>query len=233
VKKHLLHCQAWLTALCCLATGSLLAAELHGEPPPLDKAGRFWVYRDGTANPRMPFSPYGWMSDAAPSDVIQLDLECHDSPHVLDATTAANGDNTCLRLTVNWTNATWAAVSFISGPDKPAWWGNTNGGTYYDLRKLHRKKLIAYLRGDKGGERVTVKLGILAQRPFGDSLAKPIASDLLELSTSWQRYELDLSAEPPEELSHICNGFGILLERSSQPGESTRTRIYLDNIYFE
>ena len=232
MKPNLLSCLIAWTLLAGAAEGSAPPAETRAEAPPLDSAGRFWVYRNG-ARTNLPFSPYGWMTDGVATNVIRLDTESRKSPHNGLIHPRAPEEELCLQLTVNWTNATWAAVAFISGPDQLAWWGEDGRGKHFDLRVLSKKKLVFHLRGERGGERVKIQVGILGNRKFGDSLIKPITSGLLTLTNSWQQFEIDLSTAPKEELARVCNGFGILVERSEQTGEPNQTDIFLDDAYYE
>jgi hypothetical protein len=42
-----------------------------------------------------------------------------------------------------------------------------------------------------------------------------------------------LNSVANSELAHICNGFGVSVERGNQPGTANETVFYLDDIYFE
>ena len=202
--------------------------------PAFDPQGFFWVYRNGATHPKMPFSPYGWMSDATNlSQVVQIDLECHDHPNAITKPPTPERER-CIRLKVTWGEATWASVAFISGTDKPPWWGETNtGGRYYNLGALPKKKLVFYARGDKGGEVIKAQVGALGDKPFGDSLASPVISDDLKLTQDWKRFEIDLKDAPAAELAKICNGFGVVAEQATQPGSPGETQFYIDDVYFE
>lgn len=186
----------------------------------------------------MPFSPYGWMSDSTNlSTIIQVDLECRDHPNTLVRSSTRGSTSPekerCIKIKVTWEDATWASIAFISGPDKPPWWGETAGGRYYNLSGLAKKKLIFFTRGDRGGESIKAQIGVLAGKPYGDSLTKVLATDEIKLTADWTRQEVDLKDVPPAELARICNGFGILIERVNQPGSPSDTQFYLDDIYFE
>jgi len=209
------------------------APDSQVHPPTLDAQGRFWVYRNGTTHPKMPFTPYGWMSDATNlSQIIQTDVESRDHPNTIIKPPTPERDF-CIRLKITWGEATWASVGFISGPDKPAWWGETNTGRHYNFGALPKKKLVFYARGDKGSEVIKAQVGALGDKPFGDSLAKPIVSEELKLTLDWTRFELDLKGASNADLASICNGFGILVERESQSGSPLETQFYIDDVYLE
>lgn len=217
------------------ASTSTGAARSPGLAPKLDSQGRFWVYRNGPSQPRMPFTPYGWMSDITNNltQMIKVDLEHHENPNNAFKPTRQSEKDACILLKVNWDNASWAGIAFISGPDKPAWWGETSRGRYYNLSSLPKKKLVLYARGQSGGEIIKVQLGVLAGKPYGDSLSKPFVSEELKLAQEWARHEIDLQPIPAAELMRVSNGFGIVVDQGSQPGPGTETQVYVDDIYFE
>lgn len=230
ISKLFVIAAAWLA----LAT-NLAAADPDPQirPPTLDSEGRFWVYRNGPTHPKMPFTPYGWMSDATNlSAIINVDLENLDHPNTITKTSPPERERCiCIRLT--WDDATWASVGFISGSDKPAWWGDSNNGRYYNLGALAQKKLVFYARGDKGGEVIKAQIGALGDKPYGDSLANPITSEELKLTPDWARFEINFKDVKSSDLQKICNGFGVVVERANQNGSPAETRFYLDDIYFQ
>lgn len=234
MKHHILQFIA-TGAVCLLPLAAISAQpELHVRPPTLDADGRFWVYRNGLAHPPMPFAPYGWMSDVSNlTDVVKLDLTCTDNPNRIMKTSGLSEKDSCIRAQITWGDATWASVAFISGSDNPPWWGDTATGRYYNLASLTKKKLIFFARGEHGGESIKVQVGILGDKPYGDSLHKPIVSEEIPLTQDWTRYEIDLQNVPANELEHICNGFGFTVARDNQNGSPNETVFYLDDIYYE
>ena len=234
MKNHNTNQFAIALALLTLAAISLPAdPETQVRQPTLDSEGRFWVYRNGETHPKMPFSPYGWMSDATNlSQIIHVDLECLDHPNTIIKTSPPERER-CISMKVTWGDATWASVAFISGPDKPPWWGDSNTGWYYNLGALPKKKLVFYARGAKGGEVIKAQIGALGDKAFGDSLANPIVNDGLKLTQDWTRFEIDLTNAPASQLGKICNGFGVVVERAAQSGSPVETQFYVDDVYFE
>ncbi len=209
------------------------ADDMDVRQPKLDIEGRFWVYRNGPAHPPMPFSPYGWMSDATNlAEIIRVELTCRDHPNK-EPKAAQPETEQCIRIKVDWKDATWISVGFISGPDKPPWWGETNRGRYFNLGNLAKRKLIFFARGEKGGETIKAQIGMLGDKPFGDSTPSPIVTDEIKLNRDWERHEIDLKDVPPANLARICNGFGVIAERAGQPASSTETSFYIDTVYFE
>ncbi len=218
--------------LCLLSTVPLGAqTEIRARAPILDADGRFWVYRNGLAHPPMPFSPYGWMSDVTNlTQLIKIELTCSNNPNRVTKTSGPSEKDACIRMKID---ATWASVAFISGPDSPPWWGETDGGRHYNLASLAKKKLVFYARGEHGGEVIKAQIGMLGDKQYGDSLHKPIVGEEITLTQDWTRHEIDLNSIANSELQHICNGFGVNVERGSQGGSPDETVFYLDDIYFE
>ncbi|HXD00901.1 MAG TPA: hypothetical protein VN048_16285 [Verrucomicrobiae bacterium] len=229
-----------LWCLMAFAMLALLPATLRGasdldvRQPVLDGQGRFWIYRNGPAHPPMPFSPYGWSSDATNlTELIHVDLDCRENPNPDSKIAMSTETEQCIRVHVDWKDATWISIAFISGPAKPPWWGETNRGRYFDLSGLAKKKLVFYARGEHGGEIIQAQMGMLGDKPFGDSLHNPVIGQEMKLTQDWVRQEIDLKDLSPADLAHICNGFGVIVERANQSGSPTETQFYLDDIYFE
>jgi hypothetical protein len=234
MKKQIIKYLAIILTLAVFTENSLRGdPSLQMRQPKFDSEGRFWLYRNGAMHPKMPFSPYGWMSDGTNlSQIIQMDLECRDNPYTVIAPPQPERER-CIRLKITWGEASWASVAFISGPDSPPWWGDSNIGRYYDLSTLPKKKLVFYARGEKGGEVIKAQIGALGDKAFGDSLSSPINSDELTLTPNWTRYEIDLNSVPSSGLTNICNGFGVVVERSSQSQTPDETQIFLDDIFYQ
>jgi hypothetical protein len=174
------------------------------------------------------------------AQLIHVDVDCPDHPNPSwssnssGATPGASSEKErCIRVKLTWGDALWANIAFISGTDKPPWWGDTKAGRHYNLSSLPKKKLVFFARGERGGEIVKAQIGALGDRPFGDSLPKPVVTDDLKLTKDWVRYEVDLKDVPSSQLTRICNGFGLVAERLSQPETATETQFYIDDVYYE
>lgn len=198
------------------------AEELDIRKPPLDKEGRFWVYRELAEDDDfdlLPFIPYGWMPKEA-ADMMTLSLNHESNAR----------EKRCIAATVKkWVPPWWCGVAFISGPDNPPFWGEEDIGWYYDLSGLKKKKLVFYVRSDSN-TRIQVKVGILGDKQFGDSLKLPAQTKWLKLKKEWTRYELALSKY---DLSRVCNGFTFVLARNQQEEPRAPVDFFIDDIYFE
>ncbi|MCC7492527.1 MAG: hypothetical protein IT204_09285 [Fimbriimonadaceae bacterium] len=207
----------WLAALLLTA---LAGCAQSAEPrrPPVDANGWFWVYND---QPDMPFTPYGYMPAEA-GQMARIDWQSTADP--------ADGQR-CVAVEITWRPPGWLGVAAFSGPAEPAWWGDDDRGQPYDLSGFG--KLVLWARGAQGGERIRVALGTLAGKPHGDSLPAPLESDPFVLTTTWQRYELDLRGQPPAARRAVVSGFTLLLNQDQQPGQPAVTRCWLDRIGYE
>lgn len=218
-----------LLALCLLALAPAVAGQVRAgafdvrKPQLVDN--KFWLYGHGSAG-KLAFVPYAWMPENA-GQFAQLDPESRDQPNPEPGEEAGSG--TCMAVSVKWQSPYWFAVAFVSGPSAPPWWGEDNRGWYYDLSGL--KKLVFYARGENGGERIQVKVGILGDKKYGDSLPFPVESRWLPLTKEWKRYEVDFATAKPR--NRIANGFTFVLSRDQQEGNARTTRFFLDTIYME
>lgn len=223
--------------LCGMITVICGSEEEKIRKPPLDKQGRFWVYKDGLTlmdkklgvkpvSPYgIPFAPYAWMPEAA-SEMIQMTLEHKDRPY--------EGDM-CIAVSVTWKNPYWCGVGFVSGPDKgkpgAPWWGKTDHGWYYDLSGLKKKRFVIHMRGENGGERVQWKVGFLCHEKHGDSLTFPAETKWLKLEAGWTRFELDLRKKDLSKICSLC--FVVALAEQEVSDADEPVTFYVDSVYFE
>lgn len=204
-------------------------ADLDVRTPELDAQKRFYLYGQSTGTLRLPFIPHGVMPEGA-DKIVTIDIASKDKPFAEKPDEGASA--TCAAVTIQWDNAlNWCGWAWMAGPD--GFWGATSDGIYYDLRKLPKKRLVFYARGAAGGERIQVKVGILGDKKFGDSIKLPVQSRWLALKPEWVRYEVDLSGLPGEQLQRVTNGFTVTVDRTQQAGSPKTTKFFLDAIYFE
>lgn len=203
--------------------------------PVLDRSGQFWVYKDGdTLRDRelelrpvppygIPYQPYAWMPIEA-HRMMRMTLEHRDEPY--------EGDM-CIAVSINWEAPYWCGVMFVSGPDKDKpeapWWGQTPHGWYYNLSGLEKRNFVFYMRGEKGGERVQWKIGILGHEKYGDSLQLPASTKWLTLNTEWKQFEIELRET---DISRVCS-LGFVVSQAQQSDSSVPVTFYIDSIYFE
>ena len=103
--------------------------------------------------------------------------------------------------------------------DPPNDWGDKAGG--HDLSGA--KKLSFWARGEKGGEKVECKFGILgADKKFADSST---GSTTVELTNEWKQYTIDLNGK---DLSRIKTGFCWVVA-----GQGAPITFYLDDVQYE
>jgi hypothetical protein len=146
----------------------------------------------------------GWMGN---TKGIKLDEGHTSNPH---------GGKTCLRFEYNesgeWAGVVWQDPANDWG-DQPGGW-NLTGAT----------KLKFWARGDKGGETVTFKFGVLgSDKKYSDTAAGDAGA--VRLTKEWQEYTIDLAGK---DLTRIKTGFVWTLA-----GQGSPVIFFLDDIRFE
>jgi hypothetical protein len=173
-----------------------------------DAAGKpatlpFYIYEDqGSAKNH--YIPSGWMGN---TKAIKMDDGCMIRPH---------GGTTCLRVeyqaTTDWGGVVWQ--------DPANDWGDQVGG--WNLTGA--KQLTFWARGDKGGEVVSFKFGLLGKdKPHNDSANGGL--DNVTLTKEWKQYSIDLT---DKNMSRIKTAFAWTTAGTTDP-----SMFYLDDIRFE
>ena len=98
-------------------------------------------------------------------------------------------------------------------------WGDQEGG--YDLTGATHLELWA--RGEYGGERMNIGVGLLGKDKAHPDSGKTSVEDIV-LKREWQRYRIPLKKL---DLSSIKTGFVVTLS-----GQRTSVNVYLDSIRF-
>ncbi len=160
-----------------------------------------YVYRDGFDG--MPWAPSGWMGS---TDALSLDGdhadECYEGSACIE-----------MRYTGEFG---WVGVAWQHPPNN---WGDIEGG--FDLTGA--KELELWARGEYGGERITIGVGLLGADKAHPDSAKKTVEDIV-LTREWQRYRIRLKRL---DLSSIKTGFVIVIK-----GKRVPVTVYLDNIRF-
>ena len=189
-------------ALVGLYAGSpMLGAD--GAPPAKAVTLPFTVFEEqGSTNNHYVAS--GWMGN---TKGLKLDEGCAAQPH---------GGKTCLRL--EYTEpAEWGGIVWLDPAND---WGDQPGG--WNLTGA--KQLKFWARGEKGGETVDFKFGVLgADKKFPDSATG--ALNEVKLTKEWKEYTIDLTAK---DLAHIKTGFVWTVA-----GQGVPVVFFLDDIRFE
>jgi hypothetical protein len=150
-----------------------------------------------------PYAASGWMGNQS---AIKFDDKCTTNPH---------SGKTCMK-------AQYTAGDNFAGivwQDPPNDWGDVPGGR--DLSGA--KKLSFWARGEKGGEKVEFKYGVLpADKKFADSSS---GATTVELTKDWKQYEIDLAGK---DLSKIKTGFCWVVAGQGEP-----VTFYLDDVEYE
>jgi hypothetical protein len=182
--------------------------------PPVDAAGRYWLYRDKEEGQVFPFVPYAWFwggtlhNPYLISQVMQVDFESKDDPRA---------GSTCISWKTVWRGQDsrnerwrvgWVGLGFVSGQNLPPWWGVGNRGRYYNLQAAGLRKLVFSTRSTGPPANLSVRVGFLCrdanENPvvLGDSLANPIREDFQVADHTWTQREVLLQPIPVEK--HDC-----------------------------
>ncbi len=150
------------------------------------------------------YIPAGWMGD---TKAIKLDPMCSEQPH---------SGKTCLRCDFT-ADKGWGGVVWQSPAQD---WGDRAGG--FDLTGA--KRLTFWARGEKGGEVIGFKFGILARdKRFFDTGTGSL--EKVTLTRDWKQYEIPLSNQ---DLTRIKTGFVWNLASAGEP-----ITFYLDDVQWE
>ena len=146
----------------------------------------------------------GWMGNAKGT---KMEDGCTNNPHA---------GKTCLRVEYSdpgeWAGIVWQDPANDWG-DQPGGWNLTGA-----------KKLKFWARGEKGGESVTFKFGILgADKKVPDSAMGELSE--VKLTKEWKEYTIDLEGK---DLTRIKTGFVWTLA-----GRGSPVVFSLDDIRFE
>lgn len=163
------------------------------------------------------FFPSGWMGDI---EDLRLDLGVTDNP--------AAG-TTCIRATYTPRGSQrWAGIYWLYPNNPDGNWGYLRGR---DLTGATR--LQGWIRGEKGGEIVELKIGGVNRPPHNnpsiahqDSLG-PLGIRM-SLSPDWQRFEIPIPHGTP--LDNVIGGFAFVVSAPYNPDGSV---VYLDEITYD
>lgn len=162
------------------------------------------LYGDCTDEFTPPYIPSGWMGNTMG---IMRDDCWEDNPH---------SGTTCIKLSYEETGG-WAGIVWQNPADD---WGDMPGG--FDLSGA--KKLTFWVRGDKGGEMVEFKFGLLGRnKPYHDSARG--SSGRQRLSTAWEKVEIPCDGK---DMSCIKTGFAWTVAGRKEP-----VVFYIDDIRYE
>ena len=162
------------------------------------------VYGNCEDEGEVPFIASGWMGS---TEAIEFDDCWKENPHAGES---------CTRISFTDTKG-WGGIAWQNPANN---WGDDEGGV--DLTGA--KQLSFWARGDKGGEMVEFKMGIIAKnKPFFDSGKGSLGK--VKLTPEWKQYIIPLVGK---DLSRIITGFVI-----STAGRASPTVFYLDDIVYE
>jgi hypothetical protein len=170
---------------------------------------RFYVYKDGASSEN-----HGCWTNYMPENArIFLNMAAKE---------ARRGDSS-IKITFDCnTPPYWCGIAVSTRED---YWGDRSGPGY---NLAWAKKLVFYAKGQRGGETLQFKIAILGDKPYGDSNKLPVASPWVKLTSSYRRYEMDLSGQ---NLSRVVTPFCIVTNKAHN--DNGQITFYIDEIYFE
>ena len=200
------HCLIYSLVASGMITGLGTSIQtLRAEDAPALKPVKlpFIVYDDkGGANNH--FISSGWMGNAKGT---KMDEGCTNNPH---------GGQTCLRVEYS-APADWSGIVW---QDPANDWGDQPGG--YNLTGA--KTIKFWARGEKGGETVTFKFGVLGKdKRFADSASGDLSD--IKLTKEWAEYTIDLTGK---DLTCVKTGFAWTVV-----GQGSPVVFFLDDIRYE
>ncbi len=150
-----------------------------------------------------PWSASGWMGD---STKLKLDEASTENPKI---------GKECTKVSFNG-NSGWAGVVW-QHPEGD--WGDAPGG--FDLTGA--KKLSFWARGNAGGEKVTIGIGLINhEKVYHDTFSRKLE---LTLTDQWQNFEIDLTGK---NLTRIKSALYFTTSADGKP-----LSFYLDDIIIE
>ncbi len=161
------------------------------------------IFAEGKAD-KPTYVPSGWMGN---TDAMKLSEACTTQPHT---------GETCIQLSYNQPQG-WGGIVWQHPAND---WGNSAGG--FNLQGA--KALKFWARGEKGGEKVSIQLGLYGKdkKYFDTATAK---LDSITLSKDWQEFSLPVEGL---DLSRIKSGMAIVF-----PGDAGPQTLFLDDIRYE
>jgi len=202
-------------ALACLVAGlcGVFQSIRAEDASPAKKAGLPFIVFSEKGGTNNHYVASGWMGN---TKGLKMDPGCTNNPH---------SGKTCLRF--EYTEADdWAGIVW---QDPANDWGDLPGG--WNLTGA--KKLKFWARGEKGGETVTFKFGLLmADQKYPDSASGEVNE--VKLNKEWTEYTIDLAGKDLcPAIGAVCNihcGQFFCSERLSYsgrrfPANVTRERI--------
>jgi len=150
------------------------------------------------------FIPAGWMGS---TDAIEFDDCWRENVH--------SGES-CIKVTFTDPRG-WGGIVWQNPANN---WGDEEGGV--DLSGA--KQLSFWARGDKGGEMVEFKMGIIPRnKPFYDTGKASLGR--VKLDSAWKQFVIPLEGK---NLNRIVTGFVFAVKGKSDP-----VVFYIDDIVYE
>ena len=203
--KYDYHLFNTLVAGCLLGGFGLGVQTIRAEDAPAVKGIKLpFIIYDEKGSTNNHYIASGWMGN---TKGLKVDEGVDVNPH---------GGKTCLRFEYSEASK-WAGIVW---QDPANDWGDQPGG----FNLTGAKKLKFWARGDKGGETVSFKFGVLgSDKKYSDSATGAIND--IKLTKEWTEYAIDLAGK---DLTRIKTGFVWTVD-----GQGSPVVFFLDDIRFE
>ncbi len=200
--------RVWVVAFAMLLAGGLLAPAFAQGKKGMESVEKAKlpckIFSNCGEDKGALFAPSGWMGD---TEALEFDDCCKENAH---------GGDSCIKVTFN-PSKQWGAIAWQNPPNN---WGDDEGGV--DLTGA--RQLSLWARGEKGGEKVEFKMGIVGRsKPYFDTGKAGLEN--VRLTKEWKQYVISLSGK---NLSRIITGFVVSAEGKKDP-----VVFYLDDIVYE
>ncbi|NER78976.1 MAG: hypothetical protein F6K42_05235 [Leptolyngbya sp. SIO1D8] len=159
------------------------------------------------------FVPCGWIGDAGDPEERYVKLE----PYFSDD---SRPDNQAIKVDyVSRGTDNWAGIYWLPPDGDGCNWGQNPG-----IPILGATKVTFWAKSERAGERIQFKVGgVQSPGPYVDTFAD---SEVTELTTTWQLYEIDVSDQNFEE---VLGAFAWVARNPPSEGIT----FYLDDIRYE
>ena len=161
------------------------------------------------------FIPSGYMGDGeySGSDYIKFDGAYTNNPH---------SEPDCIKIEYKFGPHKWGGIYWQNRADN---WGKFPPK---NLSKRNFTKVVFWVKGEKGNEKVEFKSGGIYDKKYKFYDSYNVSIGRVSLSTDWQKYEINLK---DEDLSSVIGGFCWVV--SQDFNSDKKIVFYIDDIIFE
>jgi hypothetical protein len=182
------------------------AAFAQENPPPVGQNVMlpYTLYSNAEDEGERLFAASGWMGN---TEAIEFSDSFKENPHAGES---------CIRISFT-DPAGWGGIVWQNPPNN---WGDDGGG----VNLSGTKQLSFWARGEKGGETVSFKMGLIKRdKPYFDTGTASL--DRVKLTKEWKQYTMPLTGV---NLSRIITPFSFSVSGAKEP-----LTFFLDDIVYQ